>query len=40
MSFVVVNGMFAFLFLKLPFCAQFFCYLRFGRINTKNTYEK
>ena len=24
MSFFVVNGMFAFLFLKLPFCAQFF----------------
>ena len=23
MSFVVVNGMFAFLFLKLPFCTQF-----------------
>ena len=23
MSFVVVNGVFAFLFFKLPFCAQF-----------------
>ena len=23
MSFVVVNGMFAFLFLKFPFCVQF-----------------
>ena len=23
MSFVVINGVFAFLFLKLPFCAQF-----------------
>lgn len=41
MSFVVINGVFAFLFLKLPFCTQFFSrYLRFGRINAKKTYEK
>ena len=35
MSFVLENGMFAFLFLKLSFSIQFFFYiLRFGIINT------
>ena len=36
MSFVVVNGMFAFLFLKLPFCAQFFLLFTFW----ENKYQK
>lgn len=42
MLFVVINGVFAFLFLNLPFVPSFFFsyYLRFVRINTKNAYEK
>ncbi len=41
MLFVVINGVFAFLFLNLPFVPSFFSYyLRFVRINTRNAYEK
>ncbi len=40
MLFVVINGVFAFLFLNLPFVPSFSYYLRFVRINTKNAYEK
>ena len=41
MLFIVINGVFAFLFLKLPFCTQFLLVIYFlGGINAKNTYEK
>lgn len=40
MLFIVINGVFAFLFLNLPLHLVSSHYLRFGRINTKNAYEK
>lgn len=41
MLFVVINGVFAFLFLNLPFVPSFFLIIYvFVRINTKNAYEK
>lgn len=40
MLFIVINGVFAFLFLKLPFCIQFLLVIYFEGINAKNAYEK
>lgn len=41
MSFVVANGVFAFLFLNLPFCTQFLLVIYFFvGIIIKNAYEK
>lgn len=41
MLFIVINGMFAFLFSKLPFCTQFLLVIYFfDGINAKNAYEK
>ena len=40
MLFVVINGVFAFLFLNLPFAPSFFSLFTFWGINTKNAYEK
>lgn len=40
MLFIVINGVFAFLFLTFLLYLVSSCYLRFVRINTKNAYEK
>lgn len=41
MLFIVINGVFAFLFLNLPLLYLVSSrYLLFGGINTKNAYEK